>query len=400
MNTPAIMNSSNGAYDDTLTLRQATDYLRSLLSEFPFSDWKEVELADEDGGGVIRQSRSQAVQLAAMFSQFSEGLILPRSSKMGFIWNANTPRSGKTLLAKLAIVPANGGVAVQGWNKDEAELRKVLDAEVMGGSTYILFDNIRGHIASQLIEGFFTAPIWKGRILGQTKMFEAENAITVFMTGNDCTVGPDMAYRCLICDLFVEEANARDRKSIKHLLDDAWLMERKNRHAILSALFAIERHWIAAGCPPPTGAPRTGWEAWCNVIGGLVQFAGFGDCLAEASLDNAVDTETADMRALVKHLYDAMPAGESQVEMPFQRIVNLCHEEGLFDWVMDGKVNDDGDFILKPEYSGRFGKILKRYAPLKEQGRRVFRIGTDVRVGLNVSGKNRHRRYVLSIVKD
>ncbi|MFZ4695455.1 MAG: hypothetical protein ACOYMV_10045 [Verrucomicrobiia bacterium] len=390
--------SSNGAYDDNLTLRQATDYLRSLLSEFPFSDWKEVQLADEDGGGVIRQSRSQAVQVAAMLSQFANRFIPSDASKMGFIWNANTPRSGKTLLAKLAAGPPNGGrVMIQSWNSKDEELRKVLDAEVLRASNYILFDNIRGHLASQIIEGFFTAPIWSGRVLGRTEMFDAVNSITIFMTGNDCTVGTDMAYRCLICDLFVEEANARDRKKIVNLIDDPWLSDPKNRSAILSALFAIMRYWDAAGRPPPTGLLRSGWEAWGTIIGGMVQFAGFGDCLAEPILDTAGDTETADVRTLVKLLYGDMQPGDSQVEFQFQRIVNLCYQEGLFDWMIDGKKDDD-DFILKPESSSRLGKMLRRYAPV--EGRRVFKLETDLRVGLKVTGKNRHRRYILSIVKD
>ena len=382
-----------------VSLLEATDYIRNLLKEFPFSDWKEVPLADEDGGGVLRQSRGMAIQLASMLSQFVDQLVPAHATRMGFIWNANTPRSGKTLLAKIAIIASSGTVAIQSWNAKDEELKKVLDAEVLRASSYIFFDNIRGHIASQVLEGFVTAAHWTGRVLGQSKMFTAENTVTLFLTGNDCTVSADMAYRCLVGDLFVEEANAGDR-SIKEVIGDSWLVKWENRHAILSALWSIVRHWDAAGRPPPKATLRAGFEEWSMVIGGIVEFAGFGNCFEEITLDMAGDTETADMRALVKHLYSLMQEGESQIELTFQRMVNLCHEQGLFDWLLDGKMDDDNDYVLNPKSNGKFAKVVHRFAPLKERGRRVFRLALDLRVGLHVDGKHRHRRYVLSIVQN
>ena len=67
------MLTSNGYYDDSLSLEDAVLYLRELLHQFPFADWG-VENAEG-----FRQSRSQAVQVCAMLSQFSPGLI-PRGS--------------------------------------------------------------------------------------------------------------------------------------------------------------------------------------------------------------------------------------------------------------------------------------------------------------------------------
>ncbi len=122
------------------------------------------------GEGEQRQSRSRAVQLAAMLSQFAGGCVPPCSRGMGFLWNANTPRSGKTLLAKLAIIPVHGSVAIQSWASKDDELKKILDAEVLRAASYIFFDNVRGHIASQAIEAFITSPMWTGRILGKTEM--------------------------------------------------------------------------------------------------------------------------------------------------------------------------------------------------------------------------------------
>lgn len=378
--------------DETLTLEQATDYLRDLFTEFPFGDWVEIERADEDGGGTIRQSRSQAVQIAAMLSQFAKGLIPRCVQRMGIIYNANSPRSGKTLLAKIALFPSNGQVAVQSWNKEDVELRKVLDAETLRGSPYIFFDNVKGHVHSQVLEGFMTAPYWSGRVLGVSKMFTSPNLASLFVTGNDCTVSPDIAFRCLLCNLFVEEASPSDR-TITRLIDDAWLAEPANRNAILSALWAIVRHWDAAGAPPPSGVLKKGYEAWGRVIAGMVEFAGFGDCLAEPSTENAGDTESEDMRALVKCLLATDPDGlQRRQEFTFQQIVNVCHAQGLFEWTLDGKFEKDNatDWILTNRDLSRFGKLLRRYAPV--QGQRLFRF-KEGNVGMSASGKHRHRRY-------
>ena len=142
---------------------------------------------------------------------------------MGFIYNANTERSGKTLLCKLALIPFYGKMAVQTWTKKEEDLRKAIDAEMLGGARYIVFDNVRGHIQSPAIEALMTNALWTGRVLGRTEMFQVRNQATIFFTGNDCTVSADMANRCLVCDLFVEEANVQERQVIDPISDD-WLM--------------------------------------------------------------------------------------------------------------------------------------------------------------------------------
>ena len=47
-----------------------------------------------------------------------------------------------------------------------------------------------------------------------------ENLMTVFVTGNGCTVSPDMRRRSLFVKLFMEDECAEDRK-FKRVLDDA-----------------------------------------------------------------------------------------------------------------------------------------------------------------------------------
>jgi hypothetical protein len=403
------MVSSNGYYDDSLSREDAVTYLRSHLEEFPFADWRE----DNEG---VKQSRSQAVHVAAMMSQFG-GKLLPRESlRPGFIYNSNTQRSGKSLLAAMAIIPCNGRIAPQAWSPKDEELRKVLDAEVLRASRYICFDNVRSHISSQVLEGFMTSPMWTGRLLGKTQMFEAANAATVFITGNDLSVSPDIKHRTLEVTLFVAEADVQTRV-VKHPIDIAWLMNKKNRHDILNALWAIVRRWDDHGQPLASRNLRVGYESWCEVFGGLVQFAGFGDPLAppeEFDEEHDMDTETHHMRLLVAILAEPILTEETcRCEHTFQEIVNVAHAEELFGWILDGKEVErfeagilGTDYVLKPDAKSKFGKLMKRYAPyvgeLQGPRFRLFRIGKggqSKRIRMSSIGSRGRRKFIVEVAE-
>jgi hypothetical protein len=122
-------------------------------------------------------------------------------------------------------------------------------------------------------------------------------AAFVLLTGNNCNIGTDMQERLLMCDLYVEDADRQERDTDipkEHILDDVWLSRPENRRDILSALWTIVRHWDAAGRPQATGRPRRGFDEWCYIFGGMVEFAGFGDALATPELENCGDSEGTD----------------------------------------------------------------------------------------------------------
>lgn len=352
------------------TLQESANYLRWILREFPFGDWKMG-----GAGEPIKQSRSQAVQVAAMLSLFCMAIIPKGANRMGFIYNANSQRSGKTLLAKLAIMSVCGVFKAQPWKGNEEDLNKVLDAEMLAGSMYICFDNVRGFVGSQTLEGLMTAPQWTGRVLGKTQMFTAENRMNLFITGNDCLVSPDMAHRCLICDLFVEQGDVQERQ-VENLIDEVWLMDKENRRNILSALWGMVRSWHEAGSPTASSfgfKPRLGFERWGEIIGGIVGHAGFGNPLEKVQLDSAGDSEDRNIRQLITAMRDSdAPANKptvpvpheasGRVELTFQDLVDICQKDGLFDWVLDGRHSDSG-YKLNAKSSSKFGLIIKKYFP-------------------------------------
>jgi hypothetical protein len=411
-------------YNDDLTLQQATDYLRQIHEIFPFADWYDFERGDDEWfeGGKVRQSRSMAVHIGAMLSQFAIGILPRGANRMGFIYNANSQRSGKTLLCKMAVMPLYRVFKAQSWKVEEAELSKVIDAEVMAGSTYICFDNVRGHVGNQALEGLMTSPDWTGRILGRTEMFTAPNRLTLFITGNDILVSPDMAHRCLTCDLFVSEGDVQEREiPVERVIDEPWLKDKSNRHMILSSLWAIVRNWHAAGMPKASHygcKPRLGFERWGELIGGMVAFAGFGNCLEKPVLENAGDSQDRNIRRLLaamnqermKPALDEMAIAEAERrEFTFQNLVDMCDQDSIFDWMLEGR-KEYGNFKLNPRACSKLGTLFSRYAPSADsrEKSRTYRIPTSnkndhgepetIVVKLFSKGEGRHKRYVFEVL--
>src|SRR5262249_21314337 len=229
----------------------AKEVIDELLAEFPFGD---------DG-------RSKSVAVAAMIGLFGAGLLSTGIPRPVFIYLANAEGAGKTLLAKCAISPTHGLVKTDGDLKDKAETAKELLAAVIETRPYILFDNCKRHLDSPYLEAFVSSAMWSGRILGVSKMFAGENLMTVFVTGNGCTVSPDMRRRSLFVELFMENERPEDRK-FQRILDDAVLLDLRPR--ILAALWALVREWDAAGRPKPSGT-HTAFPRWAEIIGGIVE---------------------------------------------------------------------------------------------------------------------------------
>lgn len=336
-------------YNELMPLSAAKKVLDDLLSEFPFAD---------DG-------RSKAVGIAAMISLFGSGLLPKGVLRPVFIYLANAEGAGKTMLAKCAISPVHGFVDTEGAPKDKVEIAKELLTAVIEARSYILLDNCKGHLDSAQLEAFVTSVRWKGRILGVSKSFCGEHYVTVLITGNGCTVSPDIRRRSLFVELFMEQERAEDRK-FKRILDDAALLAM--RSDILAALWAFVREWDLAGRPKPSRT-HSSFPRWAEIISGIVEFAGFGCPLETAEIQSASDLDGSDMCELVVAL-----ASEPK---QFDELVSVARELGLFERLLAG----EGD--LKPNEKSSFGKLLKRY------DRRMFRNGQR----FVVEGKGHKRRF-------
>lgn len=402
-----------------MDLKTTIHRLADIHREFP---WREGLLSDllaqygdtPEGAASIPPHlwpRSFRVHIAAMIAIVCSALIPKGSPRLGFAFNANESRSGKTLLANLTIAPAYGWVKVRTWpandraRTDEAEIRKSIDAVTLEAQPYLLFDNVKGVVMSDSLEALMTSPMWTGRVMGaNNKTFTAEHHTSIILTGTHLRMGDDNMNRFLWVDLNVEEVDPRDR-NIKNPIDQAWVVA--NHQELLDLLMVLVLHWVEQKEPRCTGRVYRGFEVWCHTIGGIIEAAGLGDIFEKREEDNSTSgsPDQDDMRKLCHHLLEDLTLDERTHGWKFDEIVQICHEHGWLERFLDGKEEREGDgehsrTKLVPSAAARskFGNFLKKFAPLTKG--RVWHFHADEKhpyprtCRLQTVGEDRTREYV------
>jgi hypothetical protein len=334
-----------------------------------------------------------------MFTMFCPNMLPLGATRPASLYIGNGPGCGKTLLAKVAIMPVAGECEARTLPGKE-ETRKMLDALAREASIYSLLDNIKTKVSSPELEGFITSGTWGGRVLGETEKFRVENVTTFFLTGNQTNTSDDMAERVLFIELFIEEADNRDRDIPKDdVLTEADLTKPDQRSLILSALWALVRAWDAEGRPQPKRLMQR-FEDWSRIVPGIVISAGYGDPLEKPEIACGADVERRDMHILAK-LAAPDPRDEGEAgrlkAYPFGGLVNLIKENGIFEDVeiwqgRSQKDTWDKDGNLTPAGKSHFGKLLMRF------NKRVFKLDDGRRVRFRAEGKGDSRKYILEIV--
>jgi hypothetical protein len=323
---------------------KAVEFLRELFSEFCFQE--------------NDSQRAISVAISAMLTLFVFNLLPAGTLRPGFFYSANAEGSGKTLLARLAIVPRIGQTPTGPLPEQEEEIQKLIFSAAIAASPVLFLDNGKRHISSGAIESATTAPFIVGRILGRSQTLTVENMMTVFFTGNGSTISPDLRRRVLHIELFLREVRAEDRK-IKHPLNESAIVGL--REAILSALWSITLAWDKAGRPLPR-LRMADDEPWSDVVCGILENAGFASpCTPPPSVVSG-DRDTIEMEKLVW----VMAAHKG--ELRFHDVVALCREHVLFHRL----VGEDEDGFDRGK-KNIFSRLLTRFAD------RIFASGATFR---------------------
>ncbi len=389
--------------------RGAREIINDLVREFPFGDFKEDTAANREAG-VVGLSRSKAVHVANMVSLFAAGLLHELVYRLHFCYVANAQRSGKTLLAKTAIVPIFGPARATPKPESEDDLRKRLTTAAQMASPYLFLDDLDGLLRSQSLNAFMTAPTWTDRKMGSHEELVATKETVVIITGNNLSLSTDIANRTLRCNLYTEEFDAQTR-TIQRVIDEEYLARPNVRGEILSALWTLIREWDRAGRPKGKRVLR-GFEQWCETFGGIVTHAGFGDPIEPPPSDDfSGDQEAADMMTLVQvlvadmeRLKDLSTLEEGQSPQPlkkkefsFEELVEAAQANDCFQWMMSGttKKDEDGDeyIVLDQRSKSGLGKLFAA-----KYGGRKFRLKDGRVVQFGKRGRNRHRKYSVEMI--
>lgn len=188
---------------------------------------------------------------------------------------ANSPRVGKTTLVKLISHIITGDdcpVITHTSNEDEG--RKRILSYLRMSRAMVLVDNVVGQYGGPGINALITSRIFEDRILGHSKVIQTVNDTTWYITGNNVTLAPDTAERCLHIRLHSDEEKPHLRTSFKH---DVFAVVKERRSELLSAALTILKAYIVAGMPDQNIPPWGSFESWSRIVRGAIVWTGLED---------------------------------------------------------------------------------------------------------------------------
>ncbi len=194
--------------------------------------------------------------------------------------DAPMPGSGKGLAVAAALIPALGKepVSYPGKGENDEEWRKQLTSCLVGGTPAVVFDNLTGILNAPALAIALTETVYGDRILGVTGNAQIPVRVTWAATANNVSLGDDIIRRTVWTRLDANQEDPSKRTGFKHENLKVWA--KQNRDALLTALVTLVNKWIADGMPAYKGRAKGSYEAWCNVIGGILQSAGIDGFLA------------------------------------------------------------------------------------------------------------------------
>jgi hypothetical protein len=252
----------DGSYDDRIpespTLAEVVDAIAELwrpVADFPLED-----------------SVSRGVLLAALLT----AVVRPSlDTSPAFAIDAPTWGSGKTLLAKVISALAGVNFEPMAPPHDDEEAFKSLFAEFRAGARVICWDNLTQPLNGQKMSALamlLTAPVFKGRVLGQTETVGVPNRAVFLVTGNNIVVTGDVMRRILVARITPPE----ERPELRSFAVDPLDMVRRERQRLVRSALVILRGYLTIRepqnrhCGPPTGAGHgsglASYDQWNSLV--------------------------------------------------------------------------------------------------------------------------------------
>lgn len=344
--------------DETVDLEDALGRLAEMFRSFPWVEGEMLRLEDRP---------SYAVQITAMLSLWCRLMLPDGALRPAFIWDSNQRRTGKSLLGKIAALVSYGKMNATRFDRDEKFSDKIT-AMMFGGEELCFIDNLKRKLGGEAIEMLLTAPDWGDRKKGVSEFFSLPNRMWVLVSSNHADTSEDMAHRALVARLFVEEGDTRARKRVakEALIKESQLKTAAFRGRVLSALWAIVRHWDAVGRPDAekgwngvAGEVLPGFEEFCDLIPPMVRAAGMVDPVRPPAEGEELSGELRDMKRLMAAIAEDMHEREATADKyEFVDVVEISRREELFLDVI-GASDEEGDAIKgRASWRSAFGRKL------------------------------------------
>lgn len=214
--------------------------------------------------------------------------------------DAPQPGTGKGMLVKLMAVIAYGSPpAMTPLPEREEEFAKLLTTLLLQGQPLVVIDNVERPLRSSTLAAALTSDPYQGRVLGQSSAPPVPNSAIYCATGNNISVGGDLARRCYRIRLNWEHPDPDRRTGFRHDPLLGWALAERPR--LLAALATLVRAWWIGGQPPaPSVVPMGEATEWTRMIGGILHHAGVDGFLANSDeLRGDVDVEAGEWAAFL-----------------------------------------------------------------------------------------------------
>jgi hypothetical protein len=256
-----------------------------------------AELAEVFTDFPYRTELDRVLPVAAILSLLARAAIA--GSVPAFLFDANTPGSGKTKQADAVSLIATGRhTAKMTYPTDEIELEKVLAGYALRSVPLIAFDNVTGRFGAGTLDRVLTAgDSVELRVLGKSEVPRLKWRAVVMATGNNLEIIGDTCRRILLSRLESPLERPQDRAGFRH--EDLLGWVRENRPRLVVAGLTILRAWDFAGRPLGGCRAWGSFEEWSALVPPALVFAGAPNPMGCRLADEADDPERRALRTIV-----------------------------------------------------------------------------------------------------
>ena len=275
--------------------------MEEIDGDFPFAD----------GTPASRSSKAHAVALK--LEPFARQLI--KGVTPIYLIQKPTPGTGATLFVNAFAQMAFGGPAVpQAEVHNADELRKNLTATLMTGTGPYWIDNVHHKVDNASLALATTTEVWKDRVLGHSKTVVLPVRCSWIISGNNVELSSELARRSVLIRLDANVERPTERKDFRH--PNLLGYVRANRGQLVWAGLTLIQAWIAAGKPARTETLAS-YEAWSQVVGGILEVAGIDGFLENRDeLKEVAADEDGPIKVFVQLMYQEFGTEPVPVSRP------------------------------------------------------------------------------------
>jgi putative DNA primase/helicase len=305
---------------------------------------------------------SKAVALCILMTQVLR-CAMPVSPLLAV--SAKAPGSGKSHLVDLASTIAVGRPCPSmGAGSDKKETEKEINTMMLSGVPGFTIDNVSSDIDLPLLNRVTSQTHLSIRIFGKLEQVEVENAVVIYMTGNNLAIVDEQRRRSMRCEIDVGEENPERREfeidPIQTVLAD--------RGRYIADVLTISRAYHVSK-KKSAPYPLNGYEAWSHFVREPLIWLGQADPCASMDETGKDDPATIRLHAMVEGWSECIGVAAMTAAQAVSR-ANLENDKNDFYQTLKEQFPTRGGADVD---TTRMGYWLRKFAGRVANGKRFAR---------------------------